>query len=207
MDQVGIDLRVIKIGQFASAGMESFDRALAAHAAARCGVEMTFKTSEVDIDAPVQIDADRITNRSWPNLRTAARRNPHSAFRTPQWSARTTVTYVLDLVGRLKDPLSKKETGGELAIFAGCTHRDRDRTMAFSGNSKPYLERLLDGENVGRVFRGGAGDNAPDGCSLCRAHDCSLAKELVHRRDAETPRNASQSRPYQLLSASPRLCG
>src|SRR5688500_14053419 len=128
---------------------------------------MTFETFEVDLDAVLQIDADRIGIQRGRTLDGAP-------FRFADLQA--AMTNLLDLFGVLNNSFGDQETGGELRISTRRPHRDRDRTMTFPRDSEPYLKRLLDGQDVWRVFRDGSGDHAPDGCSLCGAHDCSLAK-------------------------------
>jgi len=133
--------------------VKSFDRTLAADAAARRGVEVSLKMPEVNINAFLQIDSDSIriqgggavdNARSFSDLQAA-------------------MPDLFDLIWLLNDSFSEKKSGGKLAIIPRRAHRDRDRAMSAARNAKPNFKRFFNRENVGRVFGRRPGDDTSNG--------------------------------------------
>lgn len=141
-DQTGIDSRAGEISEFFCARMQRLDRALAADAAARSRVEISFKTFEVDIDAFSQINTNRV--------RIECSCTIERSFLSSDLQA--TMSDLIDLLSTLKNSFGKEKTGGKFIIFAGRPHGDGDRAMRLVGEPKANLKRLLYRENVRRVF-------------------------------------------------------
>ena len=111
---------------------------------------MTFKPLEVYVYIIREIDADRVRIQR----RCAVDRVAHFSDLHPA------MTYLFYLIGMVDDALGKKKTRREFSVITGCPHRDRYRSVRAVRKAETYLERFLDRENVGRIFRRSSGNTA-----------------------------------------------